>query len=136
MCVHPTRCPVAPPRSRNHEILLPMPPSGTFRVPLSFSTACPAEARRGEPVSCGIPWPQGVLTDPARLWLSDSRGQAAVLQTRVLDRWPDGSVRWLLLDWLATDLGGTTATLFAPGPPGEPVGARLKVQQAAAEIIV
>ncbi len=28
--------------------------------------------------------------------------QPACLQTRVLDRWPDGSVRWLLLDWLAT----------------------------------
>jgi hypothetical protein len=113
-----------------------MAPSGTFRVPLSFSTACPIEARRGEPVSCGIPWPRGVLTDPARLWLSDSRGQAAVLQSRVLDRWPDGSVRWLLLDWQATDLGGTTATLFAPGPPGMPVGSRLKVERPTGEIVI
>jgi hypothetical protein len=113
-----------------------MPAFGSFRVPLSFSTAVPAEARRGEPVSCGIPWPRGVLTDPSKLWLSDSRGQAAVLQTRVLDRWPDGSVRWLLVDWQATDLGSTTATLFAPGPPGEPVGARLKVQQSGGEVIV
>src|SRR6516162_5985930 len=106
-----------------------MPSADIPSVVLSFSFPPQAGPRRGEPVSCGIPWPRGVLTDPSKLWLSDSRGQAAVLQTRVLDRWPDGSVRWLLVDWQATDLGSTTATLFAPGPPGEPVGARLKVQQ-------
>jgi hypothetical protein len=68
--------------------------------------------------------------------MSDSRGQAAVLQTRVLDRWPDGSVRWLLLDWRVTQLGSTTCTLFAPGPPGEPVGARLTLDQRGSDVVV
>jgi hypothetical protein len=58
----------------------------------------------------------------------DSLGQAAVLQTRVLDHWPDGSVRWLLLDWQATIQGRTTCTLYGPGPPGEPVGPRVKIE--------
>ncbi len=66
---------------------------------------CRSEAgpgqRRDEPVTCGVPWPRGVLLDPAALGLLDAGGAPVALQTRVLDRWPDGSVRWLLVDWLA-----------------------------------
>lgn len=114
---------------RNHETLTPMPPSAIPSVQLSFTSAAPTGPRRREPVTCGIPWPRGVLTDPSVLRMADSLGQAAVLQTRVLDRWPDGSVRWLLLDWQATVQGPTTCMLYAHGPPGEPVGARVKVEQ-------
>jgi hypothetical protein len=113
-----------------------MLPSVLPQVELSFATAQPAGARRNEPVTCGIPWPRGVLTDPSMLWISDSRGQAPVLQTRVLDRWPDGSVRWLLLDWQATVVGSTTCTLFAPGIAGEPIGPRLQLEQRDGEVIV
>jgi YetA-like protein len=113
-----------------------MLPSVLPRVELSFSTAFPAGGRRGEPVTCGVPWPRGVLTDPSLLWISDSRGQAPVLQTRILDRWPDGSVRWLLLDWQATVLGTTTCTLFAPGIPGQPVGARLQLEERDGELVI
>jgi hypothetical protein len=61
--------------------------------------------------------------------MRDGRGQAPVLQRRVLDRWPDGSVRWLLLDWQASVDGPTTYTLYGPGPPGEPVGPRVKAEE-------
>ena len=57
--------------------------------------------RRHEPVSCGTPWPRGVLRDVAQLRLRDEAGQPVRLQVRVLDRWPDDSVRWALLDWQA-----------------------------------
>ena len=53
------------------------------------------------PVTCGIPWPRGVLQDVARLALRDSRDRPIPLQARPLDRWSDGSVRWVLLDWHA-----------------------------------
>jgi hypothetical protein len=56
---------------------------------------------RPEPVTCGVPWPRGSLADPGRLALSDSLGQPVALQARTLAKWPDGSVRWVLLDWLA-----------------------------------
>jgi hypothetical protein len=55
----------------------------------------------GGPVTCGIPWPRGELHDPARLALRDCQGRSIALQARSLDRWPDGSVRWVLLDWHA-----------------------------------
>jgi hypothetical protein len=58
-------------------------------------------SRSGEPVSCGLPWPRGVLPDVSRLRLVDDQGATRALQARALDHWPDGSVRWVLLDWLA-----------------------------------
>jgi hypothetical protein len=68
----------------------------------------PNAVRRGEPVTCGLPWPRGSLQDPGQLVMRDAAGTRVPLQARVLDRWPDGSVRWALLDWLA-DADGPTA---------------------------
>src|SRR5579862_7300685 len=53
------------------------------------------------PVTCGVPWPGGVLRSTADLSLRDRSGQAIPLQARALDYWSDGSVRWVLLDWIA-----------------------------------
>ncbi len=66
-------------------------------------------SRLHEPVSCGIPWPRGVLRETARLKLLDAEGRVVALQARPLDRWPDDSVRWALLDWQAEIAAETTA---------------------------
>jgi hypothetical protein len=58
-----------------------------------------------EPVTCGVPWPRGKLREDSCLILRDDGGEQVPLQTRILDRWPDGSVRWLLLDWQASVRG-------------------------------
>lgn len=57
-------------------------------------------AGRG-PVTTGIPWPRGKLLDPQKLVLRDASDKVVRLQARATDRWPDGSVRWVLLDWIA-----------------------------------
>ena len=59
--------------------------------------ACAGEGQGA--VTCGVPWPRGALRSPDHLILRNHQGQFISLQTRVLDRWSDGSVRWLLLDW-------------------------------------
>ncbi|HEX5473151.1 MAG TPA: polysaccharide deacetylase family protein [Vicinamibacterales bacterium] len=53
-----------------------------------------------EPLTIGVPFPRGVCPEAAalRLW---SEGAPIPLQTAVLDRWPDGSIRWALLDFQA-----------------------------------
>jgi hypothetical protein len=80
--------------------------------------------RRHEPVTCGVPWPRGALADASRLTLADGEGKPVPLQTRVLDRWPDGSVRWLLLDWQASVSGMATYHLnLAPERPASPPAA-------------
>ena len=72
-----------------------------FSCPLSFHTLEPC-ARRGEPVSVGLPWPRGAISDEKYFQLLGPDGSPQVLQTKVLDRWPDGSIRWCLFDFLAT----------------------------------
>src|SRR5262245_47810596 len=59
--------------------------------------------RIDEPVSLGLPIPRGALSEPNRLSLIDRRTlQRQPLQVEVLDQWSDGSVKWALLDFLAT----------------------------------
>ena len=60
--------------------------------------------RQGWPVTSGIPLAEGALTDHEASALFTSDGTEVPLQTEVLARWPDGSVRWLLLDF-QVDLG-------------------------------
>ncbi|MGH7171127.1 MAG: hypothetical protein ACRELF_00160 [Gemmataceae bacterium] len=55
--------------------------------------------RKYEPITCGLPWPPGCLTEPSRLLLEDDARRPIALQAQVLDWWPDRSVRWVLLDW-------------------------------------
>ncbi len=72
-------------------------------TPLILQTLEPPEgARTGEPVTCGVPWPEGALLDARALRLVGADGREQPLQARALDRWPDGSVRWCLVDWLAS----------------------------------
>jgi hypothetical protein len=53
-----------------------------------------------EPSSIGIPFPAGQMTDPSVLKLVGPNGDRVPLQTEILARWADGSVKWLLLDWV------------------------------------
>lgn len=58
--------------------------------------------RDREPVTLGVPFPRGTLVEDRCLRLSDEQGRPLALQTEVLDRWSDGSCRWVLLDFQAT----------------------------------
>jgi len=80
-------------------------------------------ARRAEPVTCGLPFARGALRDPGRLRLLDPGGAPVPVQARALDAWPDGSVRWALLDWPASAGGPGPATYRARvAGAGEPAG--------------
>jgi hypothetical protein len=59
--------------------------------------------RKSWPVTSGVPLPEGALRDPTCVRLL-SDGEELPLQTEVLSYWPDGSVKWLLLDF-QVDLG-------------------------------
>lgn len=60
-----------------------------------------AVKRAGEVVSGGIPFAPGVLFDPDQLQVSDGTGQVVPTQAHQLGiSWPDGSVRWALLQFV------------------------------------
>jgi hypothetical protein len=57
-----------------------------------------ADGRTNEPVTVGIPLPKGSATETSGWRVISDAGTEAPLQTRVLDRWSDGSIRWALVD--------------------------------------
>jgi len=63
--------------------------------------------RIGEPVSLGIPFAQGQLTDSGQFGICNDGIDIAV-QTDVTARWDDGSIKWLMAHFLA-DLPGNRA---------------------------
>ncbi len=67
------------------------------------------------PVTTGIPFPRGTLADASKLVLRDASGKPVRLQARATDRWPDGSAKWVLLDWIA-EAGAGPYRVNAGGP--------------------
>ena len=54
----------------------------------------------GWPVTSGVPFPKGVLGDAAHVRLMHD-GKEALAQVSVTGRWLDGSVKWILVSFLA-----------------------------------
>lgn len=66
-------------------------------------------ARVNEPVRLGLPLPQGLCVTESVCALRDALGRPMPVQARSLERWQDGSIRWLLLDLQATVPAATTS---------------------------
>ncbi|MAR10340.1 MAG: hypothetical protein CL681_10240 [Blastopirellula sp.] len=54
---------------------------------------------RRVPLRLSVPFAKGVVTDVNHVGIEVS-GERQLCQTRTLQRWPDNSVRWCLIDWL------------------------------------
>ncbi len=88
--------------------------SDNLRSPSLVLSVAPARPdartrRRQEPVTAGVPLPHGFESDLGSLTLTANTGPVP-LQTRVLERWPDSSIRWVLLDFLANWSPGVEST--------------------------
>ncbi len=58
--------------------------------------------RQAWPVTVGVPFAEGQLKDAAALRVSGPDSKPLPLQAQVTAKWPDGSVKWVLLDTQAT----------------------------------
>lgn len=90
----------------------PTPPAGTAkreRIPLKVENPYDF-AVKNSPVTSGIPFAKGELADADHVRLLDSQGREVVVQPKVTARWPDGSVKWLLVSFLAQASPKTRAT--------------------------
>ena len=84
-----------------------------FAADVVLTVEEPAGVRRaGWPVTSGVPFAAGTLREANAVSLRDGDGKSVPLQTDVLARWPDGSVRWLLVDFQA-DLAARQKKTFA-----------------------
>ena len=77
-------------------------------VPIEVENRSGAAA--DECVSAGLPFAKGALRDAGTLTLGDASGRPVALQTRVLSKWPDGSARWVLVDFPVGLADSTTST--------------------------
>lgn len=91
----------------------------SIRVPLALlERPRRAPDRRKEPVTIGLPLPRGRVRSTADLALRNGDGTARLLQARGLDSWPDGSIRWALLDFTADlDEGHFSPLVLSAGEP-------------------
>lgn len=70
----------------------------------------------------GVPLARGACIDAAAISLADSLGGVLrPVEGRALDRWPDGSIRWLLLDFFADHAGGEHPVRYDLHCGGEPI---------------
>lgn len=81
------------------------------------------------PVAGGVPLAMGAAPAGAAFTLTDGRGRSVPLQTRVLATWPDGSARWVLLDFQSEPHWGSAKKLrltwgTKPVPVQNPVRVR------------
>src|SRR5690606_19270857 len=74
--------------------------------------------RLREPVTFGLPLPKGSVRD-AREWSIDGRPA----DLAVLDRWGDGSVRWMLVDGQVDAGPGARDAALSDTPAAEPLRA-------------
>lgn len=90
----------------------PSPPptqEQTTSVPLTVANTLSVDAVNW-PVTSGVPVPQGKLADADHVRLLDPDDRPVPLQVKVTGRWPDGSVKWLLVSFLCDVEAGRTAT--------------------------
>lgn len=59
-------------------------------------------SRDNEPITVGIPFPQGRVQQLSELRIVDSQQKLIPCQTQVLAQWPDQSLKWVLFDFQAT----------------------------------
>lgn len=80
---------------------------------IALTVTEPSDVQRtGWPVTSGIPLAPGELRSDRQTALFDNNEVEVPLQTEILSRWPDGSIRWLLLDF-QVDLAANQSQKFS-----------------------
>src|SRR5689334_837257 len=107
----------------------PSPLPSPWAVPLIVA----GRRDQPQPVTIGIPFPRGALAADDSLLLTGPGGHALDVQTQPLARWPDGSVQWLLLDFVLPP-GGGDLSLRRGEPPAPHF--RLSIKESSQELTI
>lgn len=102
-----------------------------FNIPIMVKERT-GVSRINEPVTCGIPFPKGLLSSDQAVSLS----QLPLTQFKSLDNWNDGSVKWLLVDFQANIGANEEKTYYLTDGSGNTPNSKLKVIGSAKDITV
>ncbi|MEW6357864.1 MAG: hypothetical protein AB1696_16135 [Planctomycetota bacterium] len=98
----------------------PAPPkTKEQKIPLAVIEPTPL-ARKAWPVTSGVPFAQGALASAREAWLANAKGEHVPAQCEAMSWWPDGSVRWLLVDFQADTEPGKAAEYALVASPNRP----------------
>jgi hypothetical protein len=107
-------------------------------VPLVVQS--PERSDSTQPVTIGLPFPKGVLSQVAPTALCGPDGQTLGCQVAPLAHWSDGSIKWLLLDFVLPSVpAGESRLSFDPQAAADkrsPNGPELRVTERADTIEV
>jgi hypothetical protein len=84
---------------------------GPLKVPVRIHETHGLE-RRGEPLRIGVPIERSRLDETGDLAVVEETGSAVPFQYQVLDRWPDATIKWLLLDLQLHAAPDSSQTLY------------------------
>ncbi|HEU0139072.1 MAG TPA: LamG-like jellyroll fold domain-containing protein [Bryobacteraceae bacterium] len=93
-------------------------------------------ARTGEVVTSGLPLAKGALRDGEAVHVSTAEGRALPTQSRVLGRWPDGTVKWLLVNFPVDSPANGNARYHLAHGSGSAQPTRLHIRDEASQFIV
>ncbi|MFH1567819.1 MAG: hypothetical protein ABIL09_07440 [Gemmatimonadota bacterium] len=94
-------------------------------IPLALAATGPLPGP-GCPVRCGVPLPEGRVAPGTSFALQDPSGAPVAAAVAETERWPDGSLRWVLCEFVARRRGRFRLVPGAPAaaPPADPVHVR------------
>lgn len=95
-----------------------MPTNGMISIPLTYSHD-PERHPAEWPVTRGVPIPEGMLRGTEGLAVVNPDGDRIPAQFRVLGRWADGSVKWVLVDFQANAGSSGRATYHLTDDTGD-----------------
>lgn len=110
------------------------PPPGQFPIELAVASRT-GWTSTAVPVTSGVPMSKGLCMSENTLRVQTSGGTDVPAQFRVLSRWSDNSVRWVLVDFLANTTSGGLYQLNNGGS-GSATGTNLNVVNGASSITV
>jgi PcRGLX-like N-terminal RIFT barrel domain len=85
-----------------------------FIVPLHISEMHGIQRAR-EAIRIGVPFPRGLIRDPGELVVTDQNAASLPTQCAPLARWPDSSLKWVLVDvCVPVDPSCRTTVLLRP----------------------
>ncbi|MDP6113674.1 MAG: hypothetical protein QGG53_17585 [Planctomycetota bacterium] len=94
--------------------------AGVMAESIPISIDDPAGLTTPWPLTCGVPFPQGKLKEASTLSLHDAAGRHVPCQIDVTGTWLDGSVRWVLLNFLGIPSDSYSLKIGGSTPSAKP----------------